>query len=218
MFSFAQKKNRCALAAFAMFSALASVPASAEMLTLQTPEDDAPGYLSANGLGLHNGDTFSFSVDSEVTGIAWWGTEASGDGFVVRVFDSLQESAAPLYAYAGAVSGQVTDPALQNDAQGALYRYSLGGLSLNLDAGVTYLLSVSYEGASGEWFWQSGFGGDGASYFRGDDAEPWAAGDLDLAFSIEGIPTSPIPEPGIVALFGAGLVTLMLARRRVATI
>ena len=219
--------RQCGLVTF--FSLCSAVPASAAVIYGQAPAAGGASYESSIDFGLHNADTFHLTTGATVDTLEWWGTQADdADGFNVRLFDSLGGSAAAVFECGYSFSSSpcpaaVTSIAAETAGGAALldlddrttFKFSLTGLNISLAAGTNYVFSVAYEPE--QWFWLTSDDGDGISYFRGDDADPWSDDSPDMAFSVVGTAVTPpngVPEPSTLALLGLAVGALTARRAR----
>ncbi len=205
-----------ALAATLMFGAGA---AGAAVLYDQQPADGEISYYAAPSIGQQLADDFTLAFTSDITQVSWWGgydgnLDAGDDGFRVRLYGDVTGTGSVLHEFTS-VSAVRTASTLTDFVSNAIYKYTFS-LPTAVQLGVgSYFLFVENLGSS-DWIWLTSATGDNSLVYRGGDVDNWIAFDDDLAFEIEGSRvTTPVSEPGTLALLGlAGLGGLLARRRR----
>lgn len=219
-----------AIAAIALGVGSANAAPSGSVLFDQTPSSPLTGIASDNGARAFSkyeaADNFSVATTSQLTGLVFWGNRLSQqtlDGFTVRIYADDPSfpgapSISPLFsASLGDLVG-VNTP-LFDDAGVQVLRYEADALSGPvLVAGEQYWISIVNTlttGVNDDWFWSFGpFGADGFNAGRslvGAQVDFDVFADGDFAFQVYG---TQVPEPGSIALLGAGLALAGFARRK----
>lgn len=170
-------------------------------------------FLSSVNKGFENADSFTLPNAVNLTSIAWWGSDAGitdANDFLVRIGTTLGSWT----NLAGVITKSATSDVDNEDRE--IFRFEqvfTTPISLIAD---THFLSISQEAE--EWFWTVGsldtafghpgnFFGDGQVWFNDDLAE--------LSFQLLGkLPSSAVPEPGMIVLFLIGILTFGMRRRR----
>lgn len=212
-------------AAAALFLGVGTTHLQAGVLYSQ-PTNFLGGYYSQNdtsgGLGNYATvyDNFTLGSTATIASVSWDGSYVPSAGPMTGVTISIwaDNSGLPNYLgtplYTANVSGNAGETFLETDLIGfPAYSYS-APINFTATAGTQYWLSIVPDVAyPPQWAWESGTGGDGASYqdFFGS-LNPIA---VDEAFTLSSAnATSGIPEPSSSALLGGGLALLALASRR----
>ncbi|MCW5602534.1 hypothetical protein [Nitrosomonas sp.] len=186
------------------------------------------GYESVGPIGSQVAENFQFAEDVTLTKISWWGnydTAAPNDeSFTVRIFESIvvndnvtKPVDNPLYETTFLEQGNSTD--IIDLEGGGVFYYEVAGISLFLQGGVDYYLSVFSNDNSLNWFWLESQFGDRLGWYREmDDTDtthvPWildSPNALNMAFRLEAEQFTRIPEPAVLFLF---LIPLLWLFRR----
>lgn len=218
-----------AVAAMVLSAGSAVATPSGSLLFDQTPGSPLTGVASDDGAALSQyeaADNFSISTTSQLTGLVFWGnrlTQVARDNFTVRIYADDPSfpgapSISPLFsANLGDLLGVNT--VLFDDAGVQVLRYEADGISGPvLTAGEQYWISIvnTLDVRNDDWYWSFGpsFGADGFSAGRsllGAPVDFDVFADGDYAFQVYG---TQVPEPGSIALLGAGLALAGFARRK----
>jgi PEP-CTERM motif len=199
--------------------ALSATAGQASVLYSQ-PTNDFGGYYSQNdtnsgGLGNYATvyDNFTLGSAASVNLVTFVGSyvpaQAPIAGFTIQFYaDSAGAPGASLYS--AFLPGTAGETFLGTDFfSNPEYAYSaLLPTAFNAAAGTQYWLSIVPDvGLPPQWAWESGTGGDGASYqdFFGT-LTPIL---VDEAFTLQNV-----PEPASLALFSTSLLGLYFVRRR----
>ncbi len=214
-------KQAVVIAFAATILMFASVSAQAQIY-FQNPDFNG-AYSSqydttgGNGLFAQAADNFNLGAGSyNINGVEWIGSyfNPPAQGPITAwtlQFWSDSGGAPGTLLYQTYVGGTANETFLQNDNVGdPTYLYGLP-VNFTTAANTTYWLSVYPDlGFPPQWGWETGTGGDGASYqcFLG------SCGPLpnDLSFAIFG--NAATPEPGSMILLGTGILGLAGTMRR----
>ncbi|QCI79576.1 PEP-CTERM sorting domain-containing protein [Hankyongella ginsenosidimutans] len=217
-----------AIAAIALAAGSANAAVSGSLLFDQTPSSPLTGIASDDGAAFSQyeaADNFSVATTSQLTGLVFWGNRLSQqtlDNFTVRIYADDPSfpgapSISPLFtANLGEITGVNT--VVFDDAGVQVLRYEADALSGPiLTAGEQYWISIvnTLGVQNDDFFWSFGpFGADGFNAGRsllGAPVDFDVFADGDYAFQVYG---TQVPEPGSIALLGAGLALAGFARRK----
>ncbi len=219
-----------AIVAIVLGAGAAQAAPSGTVLFDQTPSSPLTGIASDDGSSAFSqyeaADNFSVATTSQLTGLVFWGNRLSQqvlDNFTVRIYADDPSfpgapSISPLFsASLGDLTGSNT--VLFDDAGVQVLQYEADALSGPvLVAGEQYWISIVNTlttGNNDDWFWSFGpFGADGFNAGRsllGAPVDFDVFNDGDFAFQVYG---TQVPEPGSIALLGAGLALAGFARRK----
>jgi hypothetical protein len=163
-------------------------------------------------------DAFSFSPSETAT--------VTGADLALA---AIAGAATPLNVYiessSGGAPGTILDTLTQTGSFSAypttaVVNFTCSGSCSTLDAGTTYWIVGQQTNASNEAGWMYSLGDTGTWFFNEANSAtgPWSTattGDNFSAFDVTGTAaTSPVPEPGSLALVGTGLIGLAGALRR----
>lgn len=171
--------------------ALLAANVSADVLVSHSPANTAVGDQADSSTASLQ-ELFTVPA-ATLTKISWWGYYDGGspadDAFVVRI-DGVQQTVAPTSALDGVVSGF------------ALYRYdlTLQPSLLFASGGTGIVLELLNDSLDVQWFWQG----------SGPSAAPGQA----HAYTVEGTPRQPVPEPNVPALGAVASLALIWSSRR----
>lgn len=199
------------------------------------PTNFEGGFYSENDTSVPLGpyattyDDFTLSSTAAIGSVSWVGgiistVAVTPTAFTIDIFANSTtgcigaEPTCPntgSMLYTTTISGDAGQTFLQNDNlpppnSNPAYSYS-DPINFTATGGTEYWISiVATVPAPGDWFWESGTGGDGYSYQTLFGTTTALA--VDEAFSLNS--PSAVPEPMSAGLVGGGLVLLALASRR----
>lgn len=206
------------VAMLAISAGIAAVPASATSIIYFQNPDFNGAYSSqndTNGFGNFATayDNFTLGATYNISTVEWIGSyfnpsiQAPITGFTVNFYADSGGAPGALLGTTGDVPGNANEFSLGLDNAGnPTYLY---GLSTNFTAtgGTTYWLSIVPDlGFPPQWGWETGTGGDGASYqcfFGSCGAQP-----NDLSFALA------TPEPSSMLLLATALAEIGFVVRK----
>ncbi len=157
-------------------------------------------------------DDFTLTSAYSITGITWWGfynPSSTNPAFTVRIYDDVSQlELLESGSYTGLSFGSVTvgDPTVQTGAGIKEYSITLT-TPFNAAVNTTYWLSIYNAAPNSYWSWQK-------ADALGDGAYQTNKGSVgNVAFQLTA-PDAPVPIPSAAWLLGAGLIGLVVIRRR----
>lgn len=194
-------------------------------LVSQGPKPDGDLYVSADS--TQNAESFELDFAASLSAFQWWGSDIDINRFTVRFYDNglttdggfttLTGSSAQLTKDDSGEQGLCFVPGPGSVVPCDLQQYTLTlTTAISTMANRAYFLAV-YADAELQWGWQESAQGDGLSYFRGGDTEPWSQPGLppDLSLAVIGDRiVTPVPEPASLALAALALAGAGALRRR----
>lgn len=199
-----------------VLAAMIAIPASANQLVYVQNPDFSGAYASQNDpAGFGNFatayDNFSLASTTHIVQALWIGSYFGGTGavtgFTLTIYaDNAGIPGTQVYS-TGDVAGNANETFIGTDAAGnPTYVYAMN-TAFTAIGGSTYWMSIVPDLAfPPQWGWETGIGGDGASYecfFGSCGSNP-----NDLSFALA------TPEPSSVTLLVTGLLTLGAGIRR----
>jgi PEP-CTERM motif len=212
-------KRTLALGAAVMAMGLVvSVPVQADVTLYNQPTDFNGALASQNDTTGGNGnfatvyDNFTLGASSTIDGVTWVGsyfnppTPGTITSFDVSFYSDSSGTPGALLGVT-TISGNASETSLGIDNAGdPVFAYSAAVTPFSALAGTQYWLSIVPSlGFPPQWGWETGTGGDGASYqvFFGSGATTG----VDQAFTLIGN-VGAVPEPSTLVMLSIGSVTL----------
>lgn len=175
---------------------------------------------------IHAGDRFSLTESATLDSIRWWGWNVAAN------LDAANSFQIALYAFSGSTPAETPfytyEPGLVtrspvNNFFGS-FEYSALVNPITLAANTDYMLEIvndfgTTNDLSDFWVWQRSIDGPDDTHSSRQSLTPsqgnWNTDAYyhDLAFQLFS-PDAAVPEPGVLALFGIGLVGIGYARRK----
>ena len=197
--------------------------ADADVIFNQPPLDGGIAYQSNWSGGSQYADNFSFTSESTLQSIQWWGSYLfqGDDDFKIRIFSGASgPEVNPLAEYTS-LSVTRNNTSLLDSGGSSVFNYELVlPATLTLQAGTYYLSVINNEDFSvvnnnnpSDWLWlQSSTGGQN-DWFRQIDSDNWSADVVQdrpgFSFTLNGTQQQqPIPEPTILSLIALGALVM----------
>ncbi len=199
-----------------VLAGMIAIPASATQLVYVQNTDFGGAYASQNDPTFFGNfatayDNFGLASTTHVSDVLWIGSYFGGTGsitgFTLTIYaDNAGVPGTQVYT-TGDVAGNAHEAFIGTDSAGnPTYVYGLT-TAFTATGGSTYWMSIVPDLAfPPQWGWETGTGGDGASY--GCFFGTCGSNPNDLSFALA------TPEPGSITLLVTGLLTLGAGIRR----
>jgi len=185
------------------------------------PNQQELAYADTSYLYSIAADDFTLTAGNNTIGaVNWWGActlnggHCSGPGSFTLYFYN-NSAGAPGSLITSISVGNANQTLTGISIQNAYDEYSYSAIipNLTLTAGTQYWLGISNTTSGEQWGWEDSHIIGNSHSLCPSCNSGWTLSVLELAFNLEG-PTSTVPEPVTLSLFGVGIAGAFAARRR----
>ena len=208
-----------------------AMPAGATVIVDQPHDATLPGkfsnYVGPLATNQQAADDFSLFDDATLTSLSWVGQydveqSALTNPVDFRIYFFADTGGLPDTVPIITVDAPATGVPTGGSFDGSPWlAYSIALPSLFLSSGDFWISILEYDtqtpaiGGS-QWLWGRA-SRTGSSAVRLGDVDTWAAGDSNMAFTLEGT-VAGVPEPASLVLCGLGILAVRSVRRRARTV